>query len=288
MGYVISYAIGMAFIPAVLSAVACLLQRKGKSYKWLLIVNAVLFVMSSLGVISEESFTGLTTAAKGIGMLLEAAAVAAGFIITLVRKNKKTAAAPAPVFNNAAPAVNNAVPAANNAAPVSNAAPAVNRAAAEDRINDITYIKEIKQSAAGAWSRYDILLDTKIYGWNDAVNWADYVRNSDVLVQSLRVVSGAGEKDLSGKLADFSGRLTDIPELAIESNAIIIAGSSRALGRNPVQIVWYNQSRNLTVFTIANDKELITKYAESFIRRNFGTKDEMKLAMPNPSGNAPK
>lgn len=44
----------------------------------------------------------------------------------------------------------------------------------------------------------------------------------------------------------------------------------------PVKIVWLNQTRVLRMFTPVNDEELLTRYAETVIRRSFGTAEAMK------------
>ena len=43
-----------------------------------------------------------------------------------------------------------------------------------------------------------------------------------------------------------------------------------------VKIVWLNQTRVLRMFTPVNDEELLTRYAETVIRRSFGTAEAMK------------
>lgn len=52
-----------------------------------------------------------------------------------------------------------------------------------------------------------------------------------------------------------------------------------------MKIVWFNQTKILRFFTIIDDDTLIKKYAETVVRRTFGTPDAMKLAKPIPSSN---
>ena len=67
--------------------------------------------------------------------------------------------------------------------------------------------------------------------------------------------------------------------LAEEAGALGIGGMSKIVG-GPVKIVWINQTRVIRIFTPANDEDLLTRYAESVIRRNFGTADAMKKGKP--------
>ena len=58
-----------------------------------------------------------------------------------------------------------------------------------------------------------------------------------------------------------------------------LGGMSKIIGA-PVKIVWFNQTRVIRIFTPADNEDLLTKYAETMIRRSFGTPDEMKKAKP--------
>ena len=44
----------------------------------------------------------------------------------------------------------------------------------------------------------------------------------------------------------------------------------------------FNQTQILRFFTIIDNEELVKKYAETVIRRTFGTENEMKLGKPIP------
>lgn len=63
--------------------------------------------------------------------------------------------------------------------------------------------------------------------------------------------------------------------LSEEAGALGLGGMSKIVG-GPVKVVWINQSRVLRLFTPANDEDLMTRYAETIIRRTFGTPDAMK------------
>ena len=62
-----------------------------------------------------------------------------------------------------------------------------------------------------------------------------------------------------------------------------VAGISKTLGA-PMKIVWINQTQVLRFFTLVEDELLIKKYAETTIRRTFGTDNAMKLGKPIPEG----
>ena len=74
-----------------------------------------------------------------------------------------------------------------------------------------------------------------------------------------------------------------MPELKTERGQLAIGGMSRVLGFCPVKIVWFNQTKIFRIFTIPDNDELMLRYAETVIRRTFGTPDAMKKAKPVPA-----
>ena len=78
-----------------------------------------------------------------------------------------------------------------------------------------------------------------------------------------------------------------MPELNTERGMLAVGGMSRMLHRCPVKIVWFNQTRIIRIFTFPNDDELLLRYAETLIRRTFGTPDAMKPAKPVSSAEKP-
>ena len=160
--------------------------------------------------------------------------------------------------------------------------------AAEPMIDDISYIQEIKHLSGRVglvlWQQYDILLATKIYGWETMVDYVAYLEDADIdNVESITVADMPNEPstELVHVYNQSKVGLKKFDKLAEERGMLSIAGYSRTL-KESVKIVWFNQTRVLRVFTILDDETLITKYVETVIRRTFGTDDAMRLAKPVP------
>ena len=71
-----------------------------------------------------------------------------------------------------------------------------------------------------------------------------------------------------------------VEELKTERGMLSAAGVSKEIGL--VKIVWINQTRVLRFFTMFDDSVKIEKYAETLIRRTFGTENAMKRGKPIP------
>ena len=152
---------------------------------------------------------------------------------------------------------------------------------AQYEIDDISYIKEIKRSKAGAWVQYDVLLAARGYGWETILDWADYVAGEDVSKISkvaVALMPGMPETDYLNEYSQ-SGSFSKTEQLKIEKGLFTIGGLSKELGA-PLQIVWLNQTNVLRFFTTTDDETLMTRYIETMIRRTFNTPDSMKLAKP--------
>ena len=123
-------------------------------------------------------------------------------------------------------------------------------------LDDTSYIQEVQhlsgQVGFVVWQQYDILLATQPYDWWTMVDWANYMEAEE---------------------------LDSLDSLKEEYGSLSIAGHSRTLN-DSVQIVWFNQSRALRIFTHIDDEAVITRYAETLIRRAFGTPDAMRPAKP--------
>ena len=158
--------------------------------------------------------------------------------------------------------------------------------APENTPDDITFIQDVKHISAGSWHQYDILLAVRGYGWDMMIDWADYMAQADLDHISQVTVSslvGAQEKDITKSYLKHDNRCSQTPKLKTEMGTLSVAGISKTL-KAPMKIVWINQTRVLRFFTLIDDELLIKKYAETVIRRTFGTENEMKLAKPIPEG----
>lgn len=148
-------------------------------------------------------------------------------------------------------------------------------------LDDITFIKDVRRFDLKGWQQYDILLDAQGYGWADMIKWADYMTEADLKNISEVTVD---KDNITESYRSNCGKCSQTPELNTECRNLSVAGISDVL-RMPMKIVWYNQTRMLRFFTLINDEMLIKKYAETVVRRNFGTADAMKPGKPIPQDN---
>ena len=160
--------------------------------------------------------------------------------------------------------------------------------AADTMLDDISYIQEIQhlsgQIGFVLWQQYDILLAARPYFWEAIVDYAAYMESADLNnIDSLTITEKPGDSaiELAHVYNQAKGGLKNFDRLTAEKASLGIAGHSRTLNEK-VKIVWFNQTRVLRLFTPLNDETLITRYAETLIRRTFGTEDTMKLAKPVP------
>ena len=148
-------------------------------------------------------------------------------------------------------------------------------------IDDLTYIKDMKHMQNGPWHQYDILIDARGYGWSTMIDWAEYVRTADINdVQQVTTstIAGGRDVDVTSEYKE-AGSVKAMKSLSAEQGVLSIAGMSKVL-RAPMKILWFNQTQVLRFFTPLNDELQVKKYAETVIRRTFGTSNEMKLGKP--------
>lgn len=150
-------------------------------------------------------------------------------------------------------------------------------------LNDVTFIKQMRHISSGPWHQYDVLLAARGYGWDAMIDWADYMAAAD-LEQISQVTAGSmgeNDNDLTESFHNNNGKCADMPELKTEMGVLSLAGISKTL-RSPMKIVWFNQTRVLRFFTPVDDEALMGKYAETVVRRTFGTAQAMKSGKPLP------
>lgn len=152
-----------------------------------------------------------------------------------------------------------------------------------EEIDDITYIREIRHSKDGIWNTFDVMLNSRGYGWQMMLDWADYMAAADLTGISSVTAGNMGqqEEDLTDAFQQAGGKVSAIPALEAEQGSLSVGGLSRTLNR-PVKITWINQTRVLRFVTLNDQEESMRRYCETMIRRTFGTEDAMKLAKPIP------
>lgn len=174
-----------------------------------------------------------------------------------------------------------AAPAKQDAAPGVQATAAVQTSAAEDCLDDVTFIGEVRRSMAGPWHQYDFRLLAQPYGWEMMCSWVDYIFSKDLVNNRClwRATMGANETEVTQSYRANGCKASQTPELQAEGSMLSVAGLSETL-RLPVKIVWMNQTKLLRIFTIVDDERLIRRYAETVVRRSFGKPEAMKPGRP--------
>ena len=160
----------------------------------------------------------------------------------------------------------------------------------QERLDDVSFIEKTHHTTAGPWQQYDYLLASRAYGWDYMVSQADYMAQADlenIVTVTVAELANAKETELVSLYQANGNRIAVMQALAQERGQLAVGGMSRALGLCPVKIVWFNQTRVLRVFSIQDDEELMLRYAETMIRRSFGTPDSMKLAKPASGAEIP-
>ena len=118
--------------------------------------------------------------------------------------------------------------------------------------------------------KYDILLATRGYGWDDIIEAADYLASADMdYIDSISTSSPTSPtEELVHAYRQSKGRLKDLSLLAEEKGSLGLAGHSRKFDRS-LKIVWYNQTRVLRIFSMFDDAALIREYVETMMQRAF-------------------
>ena len=155
--------------------------------------------------------------------------------------------------------------------------------AAEEYLDDITFIQDLKHTVSGQWHQYDVLLAARGYGWDFMIRWADYMASADISHISEVVVGNLGgrNENITESFLKNENKLAGLAEISTERSMLSIAGNSQVM-HTLMKIVWVNQTNTFRLFTLEKDELLIKKYVETAVRQSFHTKDAMKLGKPIP------
>lgn len=161
---------------------------------------------------------------------------------------------------------------------------------ADSYLEDVTFIKAIKHTVlpGNVWHQYDVLLDAGNYGWDYMKDWADYMAEADLenVSQVETGTLGGSKQNVTESYTAHDGRCGKTPELDTEQGLLSIAGISK-IWKAPVKIVWLNQTKALRFFTTQENILKMQKYAETAVRRSFGTENAMKLGKPAQTNQTP-
>lgn len=149
-------------------------------------------------------------------------------------------------------------------------------------LNDESYIREMRH-IRGPWNQYDFLLAARGYGWAYVIDSANYVSKADLMnigTLSLSLDQESEDIEYVDAYRENGSDIASMDELQKEGSMLGLGGASQALDGAPLKIVWINQTNLIRLMTPIDDEELMTRYAETLIRRSFNSEDAMKLARP--------
>ena len=121
------------------------------------------------------------------------------------------------------------------------------------------------------WYQYNILLDIDTYRYKEMLDWAYYLVDVDLEIQSI---FWGDEPNL---IVDFKNKriaLRDYDKIKNEKVFLSIGGQSKFLGGEFIRVCWYNQSNTLCLITLTKNEDLVRTYAKTLINKNFETKKE--------------
>ncbi len=152
----------------------------------------------------------------------------------------------------------------------------------EEKLDDTSYIAAVSVAQNRTLYIYTFLL-TQSYGWDDICAWVDHLITADLDKDSLSLaVNGQNAyTDITNAYLKGKKKGTVPTEWANEHSLVRVFGKSKVLN-STVSVVFHNQTKFLRVSLALENQEIATAYAETLIRRNFGTPDQLKLAKPAP------
>ena len=150
-------------------------------------------------------------------------------------------------------------------------------------LDDYAFVGDVNHIVSGPWHQYDVMLNSRGYGWDYAVDWVAYLATIDIKNISEVTVGSMGidSRNITASWTNNGFDFKKTPELSVEAGVLSIAGFSATLDA-PTKIVLFNQTRALRIFTLVDDEFLVRKYVETCVRRSFGTENAMKLGKPFP------
>ncbi len=151
-------------------------------------------------------------------------------------------------------------------------------------IDDITYIREMRHSETSPWHKYDILIAAQPYSWKYMLECASYMARADLddIETLIATQKDGNSNELVNNYRNNGGNIDELFDTNKEYSLLSLGGFSRVLNGSPVKIVWLNDTNILRIFSLVGDKDTMTRYTETLIRRSFGTPDAMKLAKAIP------
>ena len=167
----------------------------------------------------------------------------------------------------------------------------------EDVINDKSYI--IMPAYSKQNGGHYIFTPTEEYDLKSMAELADYIIDADftkfLYITVLRE-NAALETDLTDSFINAANKVANIPIDELKGKYFKIVGISRALDTE--LRIYMRLSKNIPtlnipsksrfdIYTEIEDDVLMMKYAETILRRTFGTDKEMKLANPKPLNPTP-
>ena len=150
----------------------------------------------------------------------------------------------------------------------------------EGMLDDYTWLEEMKHSVNGSWHMYDVSFFAGGYDWNYIKDSAEYMIQNDLTKVVEVKIADTADHNITEEFLQ-TGSLLTTPSMDTERRVISVAGFSKVLDKN-MMIIWIANARVMKFITDFDDETLIKKYAETLLRKNFGTENEMKMGKPVP------
>lgn len=152
----------------------------------------------------------------------------------------------------------------------------------EEMLDDISLISGISASRNDNLFLYSIRL-AKVCCWDDIRTWVDHLLSADFSKDNFALSVGDSHEYTDITKAYLKSQKTGaIPGDGVsEHRCAKVTGKSKVL-KSFVGVVFYNQAQTVDLFLSFENKKIATVYAETLLRCNFNTPDQMKLAKPIP------
>ncbi len=150
----------------------------------------------------------------------------------------------------------------------------------EDTLDSYTWLENVQKSMYGSWYVYDVTFYADGYDWEYIRNSAEYMIYNDLTKVVEVKIADTVEYNITEEFMQHGSLLTT-PSMNTQRNVLSVAGLSRVLNKN-MMIIWFADARGMKFITEFDDETLLKKYAETLLRKNFGTENEMKTGKPIP------
>jgi len=155
-----------------------------------------------------------------------------------------------------------------------------------EELDDFSYLLRTQVKKIDSFYCYSFHVSGR-YGWHYMLSSVDYMTAAEIEeLVSVKVGDMGSTLDVTAAYHANGKDCSKTPELRRENGKIILSGFSKCL-REPIQLIWVNQTNVIQLLLPMEDQDLAERYMETVIRRSFGTKDALKRAKQVPQPKQP-